>query len=84
VSTCPKCGAEVYLTSVQNPRNGKWTVLPLDVTPVPDGQGWFTLTDVQQEAVDIMGTVAGTFPVVEYTPSTGTLRTHNPSHYLEA
>lgn len=87
MSTCPKCGEEVVLASVHNIRNNKWTIVPLDAAPAPDGQGSFAFRQgmsVLHDAVDIMGEVVGEFPVAEYVPGVGTYKTHNPSHYLEA
>lgn len=80
LSNCPKCGADVELTAVENPRNGKWTILPLDYGDVARGD--FKILEATHEAVDIMGEYAGTYPIAEFTPGVGNHRTHNPSHYL--
>jgi hypothetical protein len=73
---CPTCGEPVVLAAVENQRNGKWTVLPLEQV-----EGDFTLYDMTHEAVDIMGRVVGEFPVAAQVP--GDYQTHHPSHYLE-
>jgi hypothetical protein len=85
MDVCPECGREVFLTAVENPRNGKWTVLPLEDASDPELDADFKVLADTHEAVDIMGQVVGEFPVAVYTGerSTETLfRTHNPSHYL--
>lgn len=79
-STCPECGADVELTAVENIRNGKWTILPLNYEDTPGGD--FKILEASHDAVDIMGEYAGTYPIAEYTPGVGNHSTHNPSHYL--
>lgn len=81
---CSVCFEGVYYCSVQNPRNGKWTVVPLDIAPVNEGEGNFKIDFGQiHEAVDIMNEIVGEFPVGIYSPEDGDHRTHPPSHFLE-
>lgn len=85
MTNCPHCNVEVLMTSIENPRNGKWTALPLDVRPcrVP-GHGSFNVDfDSMHNAVDIMGSDLGEFPVATYDQATGIYRAHPPSHYLQ-
>lgn len=75
---CPTCGQQVVLATIENKRNGRWTILPLE--RVPDAGGDFRLTAEDHEAVDIMGEPKGDYPVAIY--GEGDFRTHRPSHYL--
>ncbi len=86
MSACPKCGKDIVLATIENPRNGKWTVLPLEYSPDIDEIGEFDLTREVHEAVNIMGEVVGMFPVVEHKKPSGwcLYRTHSPSHFLES
>jgi hypothetical protein len=83
-SPCPTCGDPVVYASMLNARNGRWTVLPLEAAFAADVEADFELSGDVHEAVDIMGNVAGVFPVAVYVnSSTGNnWRTHPPSHFL--
>jgi len=88
MATCPNpnCNVEVTLAAVKNPRNGKWTVLPLEEHFGFHEKADFTLIDETHEAVNIMGEVVGEFPVALYQGEMSrlnTYRTHSPSHFLE-
>lgn len=86
MSTCPTCGQPVTLAAIENPRNGRWTVLPLDYVPDPTMPADFELVpNATHEAVDLMGEVVGEFPVAMYIGQRDgrhEYRTHPPSHYL--
>ncbi len=73
----PTCKVDVTLTAHLNPRNGKWTILPLEESP---GPGDFKVLNSFHEAVDIMENVVGEFPISTREP--GSYRTHRPSHFL--
>jgi len=80
-ATCPRCKTEVILTAVENPRNNKWTIVPLDSRTYEPGD--FTVDfENYHPTVDIMGEDAGDYPIATYVPAEGTHRTHSPSHYL--
>jgi hypothetical protein len=85
ISLCPSCSQPVVLAAIQNQRNGKWTILPLDKIADEDTAN-FVLLDRVHEAVDIMGNVSGPYPVAELVElsTSESYRTHPPSHYLEA
>jgi hypothetical protein len=87
MATCPTCEQPVTLASIENPRNGKWTVLPLDGPfETWDIECNFDVLDETHEAVNIMGEVVGEFPVaihISHLSPGAQYRTHPPSHYLE-
>jgi hypothetical protein len=78
---CPKCDEEIIMASVENPRNGKWTLLPLDKTP--DAMDSFILSEDEHEAVDILGNSLGNHPIAILVASDGQYGPHSPSHFLE-
>lgn len=81
MSECPEptCEVDVILTAHQNPRNGRWTILPLHRV-ADDEPGDFHLTTSYHETVNIMGESAGEYPISLHVP--GMFRTHHPSHFL--
>ena len=83
---CPECGKPVFIAAIENPRNGKWTALPLDELMDFDRKGSFSLSIEQHEAFDILGKSLGEFPVAIYHEKNGVdynYGPHNPSHFLE-
>ena len=81
---CPTCNKTVVMAAIENPRNGRWTALPLDEA-VGISLGQFELLDTVHEAVDILGQPLGHFPVAVYhgePDSHHAYSAHPPSHYL--
>lgn len=86
MAQCPKCNAEVTLAAVENTRNGKWTVVPLDYDE-NGGNNTFRLdSSVTHATVDIMGNDAGTYSIGMYVPDDPecNYKPHPPSHYVDA
>lgn len=78
--SCQACGQDIVLAALENQRNGRWVVLPLD--PDEAEEGAFVATGDEHDTVDLAGEPAGVHPVVEYRPGTlGCYRTHPPSHF---
>lgn len=79
---CPKCNAEITMASIFNPRNGKWTALPLDRGK---DRTSFVLSEEKTEAFGILGDSLGSFPIATLVaPYEGNFTPHPPSHYLES
>jgi hypothetical protein len=77
---CGVCNGEYIMTSHQNPRNGKWTALPLEEGSSVSNS--FEVSVTNHEAFGIMGDSLGEFPISFLVESGGNYRPHNPSHFL--
>ena len=79
LSICPTCESNVYLCATLNPSDGKWSIVPIEVTPVPKGQGSFDITFEMRHSV--LGDGVGDFPVAMHVPGDGSFNPHPLSHY---
>lgn len=80
---CPKCSCAVVYSAVFNPRNSKYTILPLDLRAEPaEGEHRFDLKLDKYETVNLAGEPAGAYYLA--TPGYGAYTPHAPSHYTEA
>jgi len=86
---CPRCDKEILMAAIENPRNGKWTGVPLDEAPHSELGQFEVMEEVLgvHEAFGILGNSLGILPVAIYlaepTIEAG-YSAHPPSHYLEA
>jgi len=80
-----KCDVDVIYAAVENQRNGKWTIVPLEKAE-GDTPGDFDLVpNTTHEVVNILGEMVGEYPVATYLRDkdpTNNYRTHSPSHFL--
>jgi hypothetical protein len=78
---CDECDADYFLGATLNPRNHRFSPIPLSMTPNDKGNFRIDWTQEFVNLFDARDIELGQHPVVVY--GQGPYRPHNPSHFLE-